>query len=134
MTLKHKPLYIQFAQYVVGGGLWFVSGYIIFVLCYGVLGWSWWTAKLLADIVGWTLNYLVQRYWAFNNPLLETQEIKVSSKYVLLMIVNTAVDFAIVGGLKWLGLTPFIGLWVAASFFTVWNYVWYKFWVFNPKS
>ncbi len=127
-------MYIQFAQYMVGGGLWFVSGYIIFALCYGVLGWSWWTAKLLADIVGWTLNYLVQRYWAFDNPLLETQEIKVSAKYVLLMIVNTAVDFAIVGGLKWLGLTPFIGLWVAASFFTVWNYVWYRFWVFKPKS
>ena len=134
MNKANRKLLIQFGQYMVGGGAWFVSGYIVFALCYGLFGWAWWVAKLLADIIGWALNYLIQRYWAFKHPALAGHEIRISTRYVAIMTVNTAIDFAIVGGLKALGVTPYIGLFVAAGFFTVWNYVWYRFWVFRPKT
>jgi putative flippase GtrA len=121
---------LQFAEYWIGGNVFFFSGYITFTICYGVFHWRWWQAKLLADTIGWTLNYLVQRYWAFTNTSLKTHEAKNRWRYVALSIIDTVLDYAIVGGLVWLGLTPYLGLFVAAGFFTFWNYFWYRYWVF----
>jgi putative flippase GtrA len=121
---------LQFAEYWIGGNVFFFSGYITFTICYGVFHWRWWQAKLLADTIGWTLNYLVQRYWAFTNTSLKTHEAKNRWRYAALSIIDTVLDYAIVGGLVWLGLTPYLGLFVAAGFFTFWNYFWYRYWVF----
>jgi putative flippase GtrA len=121
---------LQFAEYWIGGNEFFFSGYITFTICYGVFHWRWWQAKLLADTIGWTLNYLVQRYWAFTNTSLKTHEAKNRWRYAALSIIDTVLDYAIVGGLVWLGLTPYLGLFVAAGFFTFWNYFWYRYWVF----
>jgi hypothetical protein len=44
------------------------------------------------------------------------------------------IDYGIVGGLERIGITPYIGLFVAAGFFTAWNYLWYRFWVFAPAA
>jgi putative flippase GtrA len=121
---------LQFAEYWIGGNVFFFSGYITFTICYGVFHWRWWQSKLLADTIGWTLNYLVQRYWAFTNTSLKTHEAKNRWRYAALSIIDTVLDYAIVGGLVWLGLTPYLGLFVAAGFFTFWNYFWYRYWVF----
>jgi putative flippase GtrA len=121
---------LQFAEYWIGGNVFFFSGYITFTICYGVFHWRWWQAKLLADTIGWTLNYLVQRYWAFTNTSLKTHEAKNRWRYAALSIIDTVLDYAIVGGLVWLDLTPYLGLFVAAGFFTFWNYFWYRYWVF----
>ena len=134
MNKRAYPLLVQFVEYMVGGGVWFVVGYIVFALCYGFFGWIWWVAKLLADIIGWSLNYVIQRYWAFASPALAKYEGRVSVRYIAIMAVNAGIDFAIVGGLAQLGVTPYIGLLAAAAFFTVWNYLWYRFWVFSPKA
>jgi putative flippase GtrA len=48
--------------------------------------------------------------------------------------MNLAIDYAIVALLAWVGVTPFVGLIIAANFFTVWKWVWYKHYVFRPKS
>jgi hypothetical protein len=39
----------------------------------------------------------------------------------------------IVASLKSVGLTPYLGQFVSSGFFTIWNYFWYRFWVF-PES
>ncbi len=125
---------IQFAQFMVGGGLYFWSGYLIFAICYSGFHWQWWQAKLLADIIGWTLNYLVQRYWAFANPMLKTTEGRNRTRYIVLSVGNIILDYLIVGGLLAVGVTPYIGMFVAAGFFTAWNYIWYRWWVFTESS
>ena len=124
---------IQFAEYMVGGTTYFWSGYIVFAICYSGLGWEWWPAKMLADVVGWTLNYLIQRYWAFSSPSLAKKEAATLQKYTLVTIFNLGLDYAIVGGLNAIGVTPYIGFFISAGFFMVWNYAWYRFWVFNKK-
>lgn len=132
--IRHASV-VQFARFMVGGGLYFWSGYIIFGLCYSGLHWHWWQAKVLADIIGWTLNYLAQRYWAFDSPLLKTREGQNRTRYIVLTTVNTGLDYLIVGGLQAIGVTPYIGMFVAAGFFTAWNYVWYRWWVFaGPEA
>ncbi len=129
-----KARLIQFAAYFIGGNVFFYSGYLTFGLCYSVFHWQWWQAKLLGDAIGWTLNYLVQRYWAFNGKDLQKQETANRLRYIVISVVDTVLDYLIVGGLVHLGVTPYIGMFVAAGFFTVWNYVWYRFWVFKPAK
>jgi putative flippase GtrA len=117
---------------MVGGGVYFWSGYAVFALLYSGFKVDWLWAKIIADIIGWTLNYLIQRYWAFKNPKLNGHEIRISGRYIALTLLNLAIDYAIVAGLKSAGVTPYLGMFISSMFFTVWNYVWYRFWVFKP--
>ena len=130
--MTRKQLIKQFAKYMVGGGVYFWSGYAVFVLLYGGLHWSWFPAKVVCDIVGWTLGFFVQRYWAFHHPSLAGKTIRVTGRYILVNAVNFIIDYLIVWGLNSVGVTPYIGLFVAATIFTIWNYLWYRFWVFKP--
>lgn len=125
---------IQFIKYFIGGSTYFWSGYIIFAIAYGGFHWVWWSAKMLADLIGWTLNYIAQRYWAFASASLAHHEASVAKKYIVLTIFNLVLDYLIVSGLKHFGISPYIGLFVSAGFFTVWNYLWYRFWVFLGRK
>lgn len=127
---------IQFLEYMVGGTAYFWSGYAVFAACYSGLKWSWLPAKIVADIVGWSLNYLIQRYWAFANKGLAKHEGRTAGKYGLVMALNLVLDYLIIWGLKAIGISPYVGFFISAGFFTVWNYLWYRFWVFfsNNKS
>ncbi|HSX00451.1 MAG TPA: GtrA family protein [Patescibacteria group bacterium] len=124
----------QFLEYLVGGASYFWSGYIIFAICYSGLHWNWLEAKLLGDVVGWTLSYLIQRYWAFASPSLSHDEGSTVAKYTLLTVINLGIDYGIIWSLQSVGISPYIGFFISASFFAVWNYLWYRFWVFYGKS
>lgn len=125
---------IQFLEYLVGGMVYFWSGYLVFAFCYTGLGMDWFPAKIAADLVGWTLNYLVQRYWAFNSPRLKTHEERTIGRYSLLTLGNLVLDYLIIASLKAVGITPYVGFFISAGFFTIWNYVWYRLWVFYRKQ
>ncbi len=133
MKLPSKRRIVQFVQYMIGGGVYFWSGYLIVALTYTGLHWSWCQAKILADVIGFTLNYLVQRYWAFDSPGLAMHEGRNRMRYILLSILNIGLDYMIVGGLHMLGISIYIGMFVAAGFFTVWNYVCYRWWIFRDE-
>lgn len=124
---------VQFLEYLVGGTVYFWSGYAVFAICYSGFGWNWLPAKMVADAIGWTLNYLVQRYWAFNNPGLKHHEARTAGKYALITACNFALDYAIIWSLNEIGISPYLGFFISAGFFTVWNYFWYRFWVFFSK-
>ncbi len=127
---KHR---IQIAEYLITGGAYFWSGYGVFALCWSFFGWSLWWAKLSANVVGWSVNYLLQRFWVFNNSDLKKHQTRVTGRYAFITLVDFGMDYLIVAGLRNLGLTPYLGQFVSAGFFTVWNYFWYRFWVFPDK-
>lgn len=130
---RQKKLIIQFAEYMISGGAYFWSGYLVFfALDKGAHASLFW-AKLLSNFAGWTVNYALQRYWVFKNPHLKEHLAKTNSRYITITLVDFALDYLIVAGLKNAGLTPYLGQFVSAGFFTVWNYLWYRFWVF-PES
>jgi len=132
MSLLRRHM-VQFLEYMVGGASYFWSGYLVFAACYSGLHWNWLRAKLLADIVGWTLNYLIQRYWAFANPALRSKERSTVTKYSVLTVANLGIDYLIIWSLQLVGISPYVGFFISAGFFTVWNYLWYRFWVFYGK-
>ena len=117
---------------MVGGGLYFWTGLGIFAITYNGLHWHWFIAKSLADIIGWTLNYLVQRYWAFKDSRLKGQDGRVVFRYALVNGVDLVIDYGIVGTFIHFGITPYAGFLASALFTTVWDYLWYRYWVFKP--
>lgn len=121
---------VQFAKYMAGGGIYFWTGYGVFALAYSGLHWDWLYAKLLADVIGWTLNYLVQRYWAFASARQKLSEMQHVVRYLIIEIVGFILDYLMLGGMKAAGITPYVGFFVSSAFFTVWSYLWYKYWVF----
>lgn len=136
-TKKQKKAYnrlvIQLVEYMVSGGVYFWSGYAAFFVFDKGLHWDLWWAKITASMVGWLVNYMLQRFWVFRSPRLHKHRVEVTTRYAIITLVDFLLDYAIVWGLKQLGITPYIGQFVSAAFFTVWNYLWYRFWVFSNR-
>jgi len=123
----------RFTEYMISGGAYFWSGYLTFFLIDKGLGAAFFWAKSISTLVGWTVNYVLQRYWVFRNPELAKHKTQVTGRYTLITVLDFVLDYLIVYGLKLLGVSPYIGQFISSAFFTGWNYVWYKFYVFPEK-
>lgn len=133
-TNKHKKQTVnRIVEYLVTGGAWFWSGYLLFALVYGVFKWNIIPAKALSYIFGLTINFILERFWVFDDTKSKKVE-SVTGRYIVLSAINLVIDVTIVWGLNQIGITPYIGQFISAGFFTVWNYVWYKLWVFAKQQ
>lgn len=130
---KQKREIKRITEYMISGGAYFWSGYLVFFLIDKGLGLAFFWAKSVSTLVGWSVNYALQRYWVFKNPELAKHQTQVTGRYTVITLTNFVLDYLIVFGLKSIGITPYIGQFVSSGFFTVWNYLWYKFWVFPEK-
>lgn len=130
---KQRVELIQAVEYMISGGAYFWAGYLAFFVIDKVLGGSFFWAKSVSTLAGWTINYLLQRYWVFTNPKLKRHQTEVTGRYATITIADFVLDYFLVLGLKNAGITPYIGQFVSSGFFTVWNYLWYRFWVFPAK-
>jgi putative flippase GtrA len=133
MKTKQVKEVKRFTEYMISGGAYFWSGYLAFLLIDKGLHGSFFWAKSVSTLSGWTVNYLLQRYWVFRNPALKRHQTEVTSRYIVITLIDFVLDYCIVLGLKQAGITPYLGQFVSAGFFTVWNYLWYRFWVFPEK-
>ena len=133
--IKNRKVIIQFIEYMISGGAWFWAGYAAFAFMDLVLGVSFWTAKISSYFIGATFYFLLQRFWVFKTKKNTKRDLGDSAKrYYSLMTVNFFLDQAIVGGLREVGVTPYIGQFIASGFFTVWNWLWFSMWVFKKKK
>jgi putative flippase GtrA len=130
MSKKTKKLFIQMAEYMVAGGAYFWSGYFIIVFLTPVIG-LWW-ANIIGNGVGVTVNFILERFWVFKGSK-KRHVTEVTMRYITLTGFNFLLNYLILSGLQKLGIVVAIGQFLAAAFFTVWNYLWYRFWVFKEK-
>jgi putative flippase GtrA len=133
MNKRTKHLIWQFVEYMISGGVWFWSGYIIIVLLDNHIGLFW--ANLIGNAVGITLNFLLQRYWVFRTKG-EEKIAFTAGRYIIYTLLNAfLLNYLILYALQeYAGLKPEIGQFIASAFFTFWNYFWYKVWVFPEGS
>jgi putative flippase GtrA len=124
---------VQFVFFNAGGLSFLFVGYVVFSLLYGVFHWQWLPAKIVGDTLGWACNFAIQYFLAFRDERKGQQPRVVIGRFTAISLLNLVIDYAIVAGLKWIGLTPFIGLLIASQFFTFWKWFWYKQWVFKKK-
>jgi putative flippase GtrA len=83
--------------------------------------------------VGWVVNYILQLFWVFKNPKMAKHREEVTFRYAVITLVDFVLDYYIVRGLQIIGITPYLGQFASAGFFTVWNYLWYRSWVFTSR-
>ena len=131
---KHKSIWQQIGAYLVSGGAFFWSGYTAFAVFDGLLSLAFLPAKMLANAVGLTVNYLLQDKWVFSHTRHARKRRTSVLRYGLATAGMLLVDYLIVAGLKLVGVTPYIGQFISAGFFTVVNFVLYKYWVFAHKD
>lgn len=131
-TMPTKKGVIQFVFFNAGGVAFFVVGYAVFFVLYGVLHWPWLSAKIIGDSCGWVSNFAIQYFVAFREERRHQPHV-VAGKFTAISLVNLVIDYLIVWGLKVAGVSPFIGMLIASQFFTVWKWLWYKHWVFSTK-
>lgn len=127
---KRSETINQIIKYFASGGVYFWVGYGVFAVGYSVYHLWWFWAKVIADIIGWTLNYILQRYWTFASQSKYLSEEKHLKRYFVITVIAFIIDYLIIGGLKAIGISPYIGFFISSGFFTIWSYLWYKYWVF----
>lgn len=113
--------------YIAGGGAYFWSAWLIITFATPYIG-LWW-ANIIGNVVGVTLNYLAQRFWAFPGKNIGNS----GWKFITLTLVNFLISYVILKALTGMGIQLWLAQFFSAGFFTVWNYVWYKLWVFKDE-
>jgi putative flippase GtrA len=129
---NRKPV-VQFIEYMISGGAYFWVGYAILNYLYYGLGWSLWWATITSNVIGWSVNFVLQRFWVFNSEALKSHQTEVTGRYIFITLVDFVLNYLILYGLRLLGITPAIGQFISSAFFTGWNYAWYRLWVFPEK-
>lgn len=128
---NQKSLSRQLTEYMVAGGAFFWSGYVAFAVLDGIFGLPLFIAKQASNLIGLTINYILEDRWVFKHKKARVPYDKRRTyRYIIITIVNFGVDYLIVASLKEEGITPYVGQFASAAFFTIWNFVWYKYWVF----
>lgn len=118
---------------MITGGVYFWAGYALFAVLWSGLHWSLWWATIVSNVFGWAINFILQRFWVFNNKSLKGHQTQVTGRYICITLVDFVLNYFIIYNLKKIGITPYIGQFISAGFFTIWNYIWYRFWVFPNK-
>lgn len=132
--IRQKAETSRIIQYLIAGGAWFWSGYAMFAFLYSVLSLDIVPAKVASYIFGLSVNFALERIWVFGDKSSKARINNVTLRYILLSSVNLVIDSVIVWSLSEVGISPYIGQFVSAGFFTIWNYIWYKAWVFASKK
>ncbi|MCU0667469.1 MAG: GtrA family protein [Patescibacteria group bacterium] len=129
---RTKKLITQAVEYMIAGGAWFWSGYIIIVILDDYIPLFW--ANFIGNAVGITINFLLNKYWVFKTKK-QSDLLNTTWRYVVYTALNAFVlNYLILKGLRTIGIEPEIGQFIAAGFFTFWNFIWYNLWVFKGQD
>src|SRR6185437_8790218 len=94
---KNRKLVVQFVEYLFSGGVYFWVGYAILNYLYYHLEWKtgilFWWATIISNVVGWTVNYVMQRFWVFNNKNLKGKQTQVTSRYIFITLVDFLLNY-----------------------------------------
>ncbi len=130
---EHKKHSVkQVGAYAVSGWAFFWSGYLVFLLFDKGFHTNLLVANVAKYAVGLSVNFILQHYWVFGGHRKSTKVTHTTIRYAIITIINFFIDLGILTVLKSIGITPYIGQFVSSGFFTIWNYYWYKLWVFRP--
>ena len=127
MIKLSKQNFVQFLKYNFGGLLYFWSAWVI--ITFGTDSIGLFLANIIGNTVGIVLNYLVQRFWTFKGSRPDVT--KSGWKFIVLTIINLGISYLILLGLTESGIALWLAQFISAGFFTGWNWVFYKHWVFR---
>lgn len=125
-------LAVEFIKLQLAGNVLFWGTYAGYFILHELAHWSDIPALATASLIAHALFFIANKEWVFDDKTGRRKTGNEIVRFVLFMGLNYFINLGIVAGLKeYAGLTPYIGQFAAAAFFTVWNFIGLRFWVFQ---
>lgn len=103
----------------------------LFVL-YELLEWPQFIALATASIIAHIVFFIVNKEWVFDDKTGKRKTSGEVVRFIVFMGINYFINLGIVTGLShFFDISPYIGQVIAAIFFTAWNFIGLKYWVFQ---
>lgn len=133
---KHYlKLFFEFIKLQLAGNVLFWGTYIGFFVLEKLLHWPQLSALATASIIAHIAFFIVDKEWVFADKTGRRKTGGEIVRFIIFMGLNYFINLGIIEGLsRYFDITPYIGQFVSAAFFTVWNFAGLKFWVFQEPQ
>jgi len=129
LTIKNL---IQFIKLQLAGNVLFWGTYIGFFVLYELVKMPEVAALATASIIAHAAFFIVDKKWVFHEGEGRRKTGVELTRFIIFMGVNYFINLGIITGLShFFGISPYIGQFIAAAFFTLWTFVGLKYWVFR---
>ncbi len=123
---------VQFIKLQISGNILFWGTYIGYAIADNVFHTSSWLAIAIPSLLAHFLFFIVDKNWVFSDKTGKRKTGDEVVRFVLFMGLNYFINIGIITGLEnFFGITPYVGQFIAALFFTFWTWAGLKFWVFR---
>lgn len=130
--------FIEFLKLQLAGNILFWGTYIGFFVFHELLHWEELAALATASIIAHILFFIADSEWVFDERGKKGRQRKTLvelAHFAIFMGVNYFINLAIIHALSvYFDITPYIGQFISAMFFVIWNYVGLKYWVFRGRE
>ena len=123
---------IEFIKLQLAGNILFWGTYIGFFLLHEVAKWPEVSALATASVIAHILFFIANSEWVFDEKGKRKKSPGELTRFVIFMGINYFINLGIIYSLShFFGITPYIGQFISAMFFTLWTFVGLKYWVFH---
>lgn len=123
---------IEFIKLQLAGNILFWGTYLGFFLLYEMANWTEVASLAIASIVAHILFFIANSEWVFDEKGKRRKSPGELTRFIMFMGLNYFINLGIIYSLShYFGITPYIGQFVSAMFFTLWTFVGLKYWVFR---
>lgn len=123
---------IEFVKLQVAGNILFWGTYIGYFLLFELAEWGYMEALVTASLVSHFLFFIANKEWVFEDETGKRKTSIEAIRFALFMGLNFFINIGIITGLQqYFDISPYIGQFISAFFFTIWSFVGLKYWVFR---
>lgn len=123
---------VQFIKLQLAGNILFWGTYLGYFVFEHWAKWPHMVALVTASLVAHALFFVVNKEWVFTSETGEQKTATEATRFIVFMGLNFFINIGIITGLDvFFGVSPYIGQFVAALFFTFWTWLGLKYWVFH---
>lgn len=126
---------IAFIKLQIAGNILFWGTYIGYFLFREVGNWSELAALATASTLAHIAFFIADSEWVFDQKGERKKTPGELWRFVIFMGVNYVINLAIITGLSYyFDITPYIGQFISALFFTFWTFIGLRYWVFREPQ
>lgn len=123
---------IEFVKLQLAGNILFWGTYIGYFLLFEIAEWGYMEALVTASLVSHFLFFIANKEWVFEDDTGKRKTSVEAIRFALFMGLNFFINIGIITGLQqYFDISPYIGQFISAFFFTIWSFVGLKYWVFR---
>jgi putative flippase GtrA len=123
---------IEFIKLQLAGNILFWGTYFGFFLLYEVANWTEVLALAVASVIAHVMFFIANSEWVFDEKGERRKSSGELTRFVVFMGVNYFINLGIIYALShFFSITPYIGQFISALFFTLWTFIGLKYWVFS---